>query len=276
MKTSKYLIPANYYNYAINKFLLFLYPQHKTKIIHTNIGNVDMLIRANEDVGKAILAHKFEIDELNYIKSQLNDDAVFFDIGANIGFFSLIMASKSKGIQVHAFDPIKINICLLSTSIEINGFTNITVNQTCVGDYDGVIEFSVSSDSAYSSIFDSGRKTEINKIELPITTLDSYVKNKGIHKIDFIKIDVEGAEKLVIEGADTIFSTLSLRPKCMMVELCDINLKAFKTSVKEIIDLMVKKDYQPFIIVDNKPEEFNYKSHVNKYYNIFFCNTKHI
>lgn len=274
MKILKYFIPNNYYKYAVNRFLALLYPKNKTKIMHTNIDSVDMLVRANEDVGKAILAKNFEITELNYIKSQLSNNDVFFDIGANTGFFSLIVASKSNSIQVHAFDPIKINTCLLSSSIEINGFSNIVVNQTCVGNYDGIVEFSLSSDSAYSSILDSGRKTEIKKIKLPITKLDSYINNMKINKIDFIKIDVEGAEKLVIEGASTIFSTPSLRPKCMMIELCDINLKAFQTSIKEIVALIIAKDYQAFVINDNKLEAFDYKIHANKYYNIFFHNTK--
>lgn len=274
MKILKYFIPNNYYKYVLNRFLAFLYPQNKTKIIHINIDNVDMLVRANEDVGKAILAKNFEIAELNYIKSQLSNNDVFFDIGANTGFFSLIVASKSNSIQVHAFDPIKINTYLLSSSIEINGFSNIIVNQTCVGDYDGIVEFSLSSDSAYSSILDSGRKTEIKRIKLPIIKLDSYVNSMKINKIDFIKIDVEGAEKLVLEGASSIFSTPLLRPKCMMIELCDINLKAFQTSIKEIIALMIAKDYQAFVFNNNKLEEFNYKTHANKYYNIFFHYTK--
>lgn len=254
----------------------FCYPKSMTKIIHTKFDNVDMLIRANEDVGKRILVNQFEIEELNYIKSQLSNDGVFIDIGANIGIFSLVMAAKSSGIQVHAFDPIKLNTNLLSTSIEMNGLTNIIVNQTCIGDYDGTVEFSLSSDSAYSSILDSGRKLEVKKLQVPIVRLDSYVSNMKITRIDFIKIDVEGAEKLVIEGASNVLCTPSLRPKLMMIELCDINLKAFKTSVKEVVDLMINYKYQPFVVKNNKLVTFDFKAHANKFDNIFFLNAESI
>jgi FkbM family methyltransferase len=235
-----------------------------------------MLIRANEDVGIGILANRFETQELIYLKNELTDGDVFFDIGSNTGVYSLVIASKSAHIQVHAFDPIKLNTNLLASSIDINGFRNIYVNQTCVGDYDGTVEFSISSDSAYSSILNSGRKSELKKILLPITKLDSYVKNMRISKIDIMKIDVEGAENLIIQGASCILSDSLLRPKLIMMELLDLNLKAFKASVREIIDLMALKNYQPFVIQNNKLISFNYEAHANKIENIFFKNIQKI
>ena len=251
-------------------FLIFLYPQSKVKVVQTCFRNVNMLVRANEDVGKAILANSFESQELSYIQQELSNDSVFIDVGANTGLFSLFMASKFKSIEVHAFDPIKLNISLLSASIEINDFSNIVVNQTCVGDYDGLVEFSISSDSAYSSILDSGRKPEIKKIQIPIIRLDTYILNLKINKIDVIKIDVEGAEKLVITGASGLFSSPALRPKLMMIELYDANLNAFKTSIKEIIDLLQLNHYKPHVLIEGALISFEYEEHANKLYNIFF------
>jgi len=274
MKILKYLTLKNYYIYAARKILNFFYPAGKIKIVHTIFHNINILVRANEDVGKAILVNKFEIEELSYIKNKLSSNAIFIDIGANIGLFSLVIAAKSNSIRVHAFEPIKLNTNLLFASIEINGFTNITVNQKCIGNYDGEVDFSVSSDSAYSSILDSGRKVELKKIHLPIIKLDSYVSSLNITKISFVKIDVEGAEKLVIEGASHIFSTPLLRPEFLMIELCDINLKAFKTSIKEIVDLMITKEYKPFVLHKKELIEFDYKIHANKFENVFFENIK--
>jgi len=272
MKITKYLNPFNYFKYAKNKIFHRYYSQEKTKIIHTNFLNTEMLVRANEDVGIAILANNFETAELEFITNQLTNDSVFIDIGSNIGVYSLVVASKSSDIQVHAFDPIKLNTNLLASSIDINSFSNITVNKTCVGDYDGKVEFSISSDSAYSSILDSGRKPEIKKVNLPIVKLDTYIRDMGICKIDIIKIDVEGAEKLVILGASNILSNSLLRPKLIMIELFDLNLKAFKTSIKEIVDLMILNKYQPSILENGNLVQFNYQIHANKIYNIFFKN----
>jgi FkbM family methyltransferase len=272
MKLTKYLNPLNYFKYAKNKTLNLYYSQEKTKIVHTNFFNVEMLVRANEDVGKAILANSFETAELEYIKNELTNDSVFIDIGSNTGVYSLVIASKSSDIQVHAFDPINLNTSLLASSIDINSFSNITVNKTCVGDYDGTVEFSISSDSAYSSMLDSGRKPELTKVNLPIIKLDTYIRDMGISKVDIIKIDVEGAEKLVILGASNILSNSLLRPKLMMIELFDLNLKAFKTSVKEVVDLMTLNKYQPFVLENGNLVSFNYQIHANNTYNVFFKN----
>lgn len=270
MKKSKYLIPENYFRYATRNFLNFFYPKEHVKILQTNYNKVKMLVRANEDVGKDILVKRFEINELKFIKNLLSNDAVFIDIGSNIGMYSLVVASSSSTIKVHAFDPIKLNNALLTSSIEINGLENIVVNETCVGNYDGFIGFSVASDSAYSSIHDSGRKSELKKITLPIVKLDTYVAKMKLQRIDFIKIDVEGAEMMVIEGANELFSNLSLRPKMMMVELCDKNLRAFNTSVNEIVIFLDDLNYKPYVLVKNKLIEFVHYNHANAIENIFF------
>ena len=274
MKINKYLNPNNYLQYAKHRLINLYYPSNKTKIVHTSLNGVEMLVRANEDVGNGIINKSFEVEELNFILNWLKEDAVFFDVGANTGLFSLLAAAKSSKIQVHAFDPIKLNTTLLEASIEINSLSNITVNQTCVGDYDGVVEFSVSSDSAYSSIKDSGRKCEYKKVNLPIITLDTYIKCNSITKIDFMKIDVEGAEMMVIEGANAAFHN-NLKPKLMMIELFDKNLIAFNTSVKEAVIFVEKLGYKALILSEDKLVAFDNDVHANKNYNIFFLDSQY-
>lgn len=274
MKISKYLIPKNYVWFVTMKCLNFCFPKGKIKILQTNYTGVEILIRANEDVGKAVLAKRFERKELDYIKKQLPSNAIFLDIGSNIGLFSLVMASTFNDAQVHAFDPIKLNNTLLSSSTEINGLKNIIINETCVGDFDGVVEFSIAEDSAYSSIRDSGRKAELKKIKLPILKLDTYIQQEKLQKIDFIKIDVEGAERLVIEGATQLFSSSALRPRLMMIELCDRNLRAFNTSLVEVIELMISFDYKPYVLHKDSLIEFKNNKHANIIENIFFKDTK--
>jgi FkbM family methyltransferase len=270
MKTSKYLKPDHYFWYLTRKILNFCYPQNKIKIKQINYCGVEILIRANEDVGKAMLANRFELNEIKFIASQLLPNAIFIDIGSNIGLFSLAIAAKANTIQIHSFDPIKLNNTLLASSIEINTLNNIVINETCVGNYDGVVEFSVASDSAYSSIRDSGRKPELKKVELPIIKLDTYFKKINLQSVDFIKIDVEGAEKLVLAGATEVFSNKGTRPKMMMVELSDRNLRAFDTSVKEILDILNGINYKPYVLKNNQLIDFIYEEHANYIENVFF------
>lgn len=270
MNVNKYLNFNNYYNFAKRKFYDYKFKNNKIKIIQTNYFGVEMLVRANEDVGKAILLKRFEAEELKYLSINLASNAVILDIGANTGFFSLMLAAMSSNNQVHAFDPIKINVDLLAVSKDINKLNNITINQTCVGDIDGVVEFSVAADSAYSSIIDSGRKEELEKIIYPICQLNTYIEKANLKKLDFIKIDVEGAEKLVLLGAGNIFKENNLRPKLLMIELFDLNLKQFGTSVKEIVNILMLYKYDSYILQNNELVKFDYSLHANKIYNVFF------
>ena len=270
MNLSKYLNWRNYYSFAKRQFYDFYFNSNDTHIVQTRYFGVEILVRANETVGKEIMLNRFELNELNYLKSVLTNHSVIIDIGANIGFFSLMLASVSKNNAVHAFEPIRLNADLIRLSQQINHLDNLTVNQSCVGDTDGFVEFSVASDSAFSSIKDSGRKREAEKITCASCKLDTYVKNANIHNIDFVKIDVEGAERIVLMGAKEIFKHPDLRPKLLMLELYDLNLKQFKTTVKEIIEIMSMYGYSAYILRDHALKSFDYDLHANKIYNVFF------
>ncbi len=270
MKINKYLRWRNYYNFAKRKYLDTKFANTVLKIEQTTFEGVEILVRANEDVGKEILLQRFEIEELRYLTDKLPNDSVILDVGANIGLFSLVLASKSKNINVHAFEPIQLNAKLIAVSKQINHLENLTINQTCVGASDGFVEFSVSTDSAYSSMIDSGRKKESEKINCPVCKLDTYVKAANIQKIDFIKIDVEGAEKLVLSGAQALLTHQKLRPNLLMLELYDLNLKQYATSVNDIVQLMNEYGYSAYYLSNNELFQFDPVLHANKIYNVFF------
>ena len=71
-------------------------------------------------------------------------------------------------------------------------------------------------------------------------------------------------------GAKEIFKHPDLRPKLLMLELYDLNLKQFKTTVKEIIEIMSMYGYSAYILRDHALKSFDYDLHANKIYNVFF------
>jgi FkbM family methyltransferase len=231
-----------------------------------------ILVRANEDVGVMILAGNFEKTDLTYILSQLKDGDVFFDVGANVGLFSLAVAKGNKAINVHAFEPIPLNATLFEASLYLNGIDSVKINRTCVGNRQGEVEFSLAVDSAYSSIYDTGRKSESRKINVPITTLDDYFESNGLKRVDIIKIDVEGAERLVLDGATKIFNNPILKPRLVLMELFDLNFTLFNTSINDIVKLMREYGYDGFVFEKCNKTNFE-ERHYNKIYNAFFeCN----
>jgi len=242
----------------------------KKIIVQTQINGYEILVFDNEDVGRQISLRRFETAETKYMLKMINSDAICIDIGANVGYFTLLMAQLASSGSVHAFEPIPLNATLLKASSQLNGFTNIHINQCAVGDTVGELPFSLSSDSAYSSIKDTGRKPLFDTFNVLVTTIDEYLALKCIDRVDIIKADVEGAEGLVISGASKLLSDKNRRPSMVLLELYDKNLQIFGESVNLVVTKMLNFKYKPFVI-NNDGNLLQYNDELkDSYYNILF------
>lgn len=104
-----------------------------------------------------------------------------------------------------------------------------------MADKQGVVDFSISIDGAYSSIKHTGRNIESEVVSVKLNTLDAYMTDNALSKIDVIKVDVEGAEELVLQGGRLLFSNLYMRPRILVLELFDSNLEKFETNVDSVL-----------------------------------------
>jgi FkbM family methyltransferase len=142
---------------------------------------------------------------LQALKSHLKPGHTFVDVGANVGLVSLYAAACSApGGLVYAFEPLGENAALLRRSIRLNGFERriLVVESAVSSDLDLThltffASASVSGMDAESSLRASGASSR--EITVANTTLDSFFADKP--KVDFIKVDTEGAEWEVIAGA---------------------------------------------------------------------------
>ncbi len=236
-----------------------------------SINGYRILVFVNEDVGCSIYCYRsFERNESALIASVTREDAVCIDVGANIGYYSLLLASLAPRGQVHSFEPIPRNFYLLNTSVLLNGFDNVVLNCCAVGNKDGHTTFNVSADSAYSSFLDTQRRERDSTITVPVATLASYCQERGLRRIDFMKVDVEGAEKLVLEGASGCLGDAHLRPKILMVELYEPMLRAYATSIDEIVAYLRNAGYFPFICNHGRVIPFE-RQHHDRFWNVFFA-----
>jgi FkbM family methyltransferase len=123
---------------------------------------------------------------------------VVFDIGANVGFYSLL-ASVLVGQQgrVFSFEPFPKNLALLRKHLALNHVTNCSVYDAAVSDSSGTAHFSPGEDSA------SGRLVEDagNSISVRTIALDQLVGSGELPRPDLIKCDVEGGEFRALQGA---------------------------------------------------------------------------
>ena len=247
-------------------------PQHETKIMQTEVAGIKLLVLANEDVGREIAFLKsYEARDAAFLSRLIEPEHVCLDIGANTGYYTMLMASRATRGQVHSFEPVLLNWHLLNCGVILNAYTNVCLNNFALGDRAGTTEFSQSTDAAYSSLLPGTRKAQVRKFITKIETLDRYTATSGIRRVDVVKLDVEGAEGMVIRGGLSVFGSAARRPRIAMIELFDQNLAPFGTNVRQMVALMAEFGYTPFYIAQHGgPRRFE-EQHHNRYYNVFFA-----
>lgn len=172
------------------------------------------------EINKLMREGPYELDD----DVSLNSGDIVIDCGANIGLFSAI-ASK-RGAFVYAFEPDESVIDnYLSKTANYNG--NIEICSYGLSDHTGVEHFASDSINigAGRLIKDSGLGKEVR-----VTTLDTFVLEKNIDKIDFIKADIEGAEREMLRGATRI-----LRDFAPKLSICTYHLPDDKEVLEKIV-----------------------------------------
>jgi FkbM family methyltransferase len=132
------------------------------------------------------------------IARMLNYGDVFYDIGANVGFYTLL-ASFSVGTsgKVFSFEPLPRNAGLLRRHLALNAIKNAQVFEAAVADVDGISRFSQSHNNS------EGRLAESGEMSVKVIALDSLLDS--MPRPTHIKIDIEGAELRALQGAEKTF-----------------------------------------------------------------------
>lgn len=166
---------------------------------------------------------------------------VFFDVGCNAGSFIKVLKKLGFENNIFCFEPHPV----LSKIVKEH-YPYIRMNEFCLANYNGEITINIPTLSVGLSsiirrpVFDVLGQ-EINLLTVGCKTLDSYCEENGISFIDFIKIDVEGAEKVVFEGAHNLLS--SRRIKSGLFEIGQTLVDA-GTSTDEVCNLIESYGYK--------------------------------
>jgi FkbM family methyltransferase len=197
-----------------NRFLTALLAGHGERVwTDTKYGWFKM-----EPRWESNLADVGELDVTPVVEGLLEDGGVFYDVGANMGFYTLI-GSKRVGTagKVIAFEPDPDNTAGIRDVIERNALGNVTVVELAVSDTGGTLAFERSAGLRHSGhlagvgcdTIDAGER-----IDVKVTTLDSFCQENPAP--DVIKIDVEGGEGNVLRGA---LNTLRMHRPALVIEV---------------------------------------------------------
>lgn len=144
---------------------------------------------------------------LRALRPHVSPGAVCIDAGANIGLYTLAMSSLASDGRVHAFEPSPTAFGHLQENLQVNRVTNVDASPCALGDRTGTVQFhdfsffSAGSFAADDTSLLTSESYGSSVSETPVTTIDSVVAEHGLPRVDFLKIDVEGAELSVLDGA---------------------------------------------------------------------------
>jgi FkbM family methyltransferase len=154
----------------------------------------------------------YERDKVELLSRFVKPGMVAYDIGANAGYYTLLLSRLvGPSGKVYSFEPLPANLVNLTHHVLENRLANCHVVQGAASDRDGLASFQIAASSSMGSIGGGDSALQVSTF-----TLDSLVAGAGLPPPDFVKLDVEGAEGLVLAGAVGI---LRSRPSTWFVAL---------------------------------------------------------
>jgi FkbM family methyltransferase len=196
----------------------------------------------------------YEPIEAHLFLNLIEPESHVVDAGANIGFYSLLAASQvgERG-QVHSFEPVPFNYNQLLKNIEMSQKQNITVHKLGLWNQDETLTFSLdqSMNNNHGSFTAGPVGQTHNQVECPVTRLDRLLQEGTIKKVDLVKMDIEGAELMALQGA---LNTIDQFESSFLMEINQGACQAMGYESTQIDEIFLKRGYKIFL-VNTRPED---------------------
>jgi FkbM family methyltransferase len=144
--------------------------------------------------------HFFDPDEMELLKARVTDGFTFVDVGANIGAYSLFVAAHAgPAARILAIEPQPDVFDRLTYNIRQNPFHTVKAVACAIADKPGELTMFLDARNRGESSVKIVGADEGETLQVPATTLLNLVRQEGFPRIDAIKLDVEGAEDIILE-----------------------------------------------------------------------------
>ena len=195
------------------------------------------------------LTGDFESTTSELVKKLLKPGDAVVDVGANIGYFSLLFAyCVGQTGHVYAFEPVPALVEKLRTNISLNHFEQITVNNFALSDHEEIARFYTGpADNSGLSSLREPRQSR-GSFEVQLRPFDTLMLEQDT-PISLVKIDVEGAELQVLQGMENMLRRS--RPSCL-VEITDAFLREMGGSSSALLAFFEQLGYVCYMIGDKK------------------------
>jgi FkbM family methyltransferase len=175
----------------------------------------------------------YEPEKTRAVQSFLKPGDTFVDVGGNKGDFAFLAAKLvGENGRVVCVEPEPTNIGWIRRSAELNGYTNIDLCNLALSNKDGESLLHLGSKSGFHTLLSGAPDREHGSIEVKTRTLDGLLQELKINSLNVLKIDVEGAEFQVLQGA-----AQAIRANPSIIVLLDLH-PSLGVDPREIFDLL--------------------------------------
>jgi FkbM family methyltransferase len=242
IKTLRYIwTHPNCKNQQIQFILKFISWQVYKRLTHKYldielISNVK--IRCYPDsysAATALYCGLYDYNEMNFLLRYLRSNDSFLDIGANVGIYTLLAASKIKSGSVYSFEVLPKNYNRLIQNLQLNQFQQVKPYAIAVSDFTGTTALNIAEGD--SMPFITNNATD-NTITVTTDTLDNLLQYESVANLTLAKMDIEGAEILALKGAVSLLK--KQRPYVWIMEIND-TVNNFGLQKQDVVNFL--EDY---------------------------------
>ena len=254
-----FYFPVNRGKWRASAFARKLCRHLPEKVLATTKDGRRLYVALSDWAGESIFfLGKHEQFSAEIFARHIKKGFVCLDVGANIGWHTTLMSrlSGSEG-EVHAFEPVPPTFDDLKKNVALNGGgAKVFLNNFGLGDAESTAEIHLFDDLPSGHAALAGKTGESSTVfPVRIKTLDSYLEEKNIERVDFIKVDIEGAEMMFLKGARKVFEQKT--PPVIYMEMTLETSRAFGYMPHDLIVFLKNKASYQFFKVDEAGEKLS-------------------
>lgn len=157
----------------------------------------------NASHNKSVWLGLYERKQTGVFVDSIKKSGVLWDLGAHVGYYTLLFLARRPEGFVYSFEPSERNSRILKEHMQLNEIRNYHLVECAVSDTDGVLKFK----SGKTSV--AGKLSQEGEISVPAVSLNRMYREGALRKPDVIKMDIEGAEAVVLKDISTVLEECS-------------------------------------------------------------------
>ena len=232
-----------------------------------NVRDFKMILDSKDSgVSKDIARSKiYETWETNVVCNYVQKDSVVLDIGAHIGYYTLMLSKLvGAGGKVISFEPSPRNFDFLTQNLELNNVSNVVSENMAVSDSNKAGSLYLSPHNTGDNWIHTTEGNEREEVATTIVTVDEYLKDSEYKdKIRFVKIDTQGNDFLVLKGMQEVLNNNDL---ALLIEFWPNGMARCGYTAHDLLSFLNANGFTPYL----KNEEFDIRVlHKISYVNLF-------